>query len=145
MKASYSRQVSRFHHLTGTILLAEIRRTIQSMEIQGDALQGNGAPANGARGCPLLPSLSEIVLIHIGLSVRKTPRLCCALMWRAEPTNSVHECLFDCNSRKSLESWAQKISEWSSRPRGFFVRDDDSLAGVAESAPVRLFLLGGIL
>src|SRR6266404_1646148 len=106
------------------------------MGIQGDALQDPGAPANGARGCLLRPSLSEVVLIHIGLSVRRTLRLCDALtMWRAEPTNSVHGCLFDCNPKKSLESWAQKISVWNSRPRGFFVRDDNSLAGVAKSTP----------
>ena len=100
---------------------------------------------NGGRESPLLPSLTEVVLVDTALSARRTLRLCDALMKRVEqgvPLETLELCKCLATSRavellseivadvlgpeKAFETKAQMRSMWDSAGPGLFVEDDDS-------------------
>jgi hypothetical protein len=101
---------------------------------------------NGERECPLLPSLTELVLVNTGLSARRTLLLCDAFMKRVEQgvpleTLDLRTCLATRRAvellgeivvevvapEETLQKKALEFSKWESVPRGNFV--PDPLAG----------------
>ncbi|KAH9172618.1 hypothetical protein EDB89DRAFT_1885848 [Lactarius sanguifluus] len=106
---------------------------------------------SGERNCPLLPSLTNLVLIDVTLSARRTLRLCDALMKRVEQgvpleTLDLRTCLATSRAiellseivvdvlgpEKSLEKMARMRDIWDSVARGHFVEDDSDSSGVEE-------------
>ncbi|KAH8994106.1 hypothetical protein EDB86DRAFT_1283301 [Lactarius hatsudake] len=106
---------------------------------------------SGECECPLLPSLTNLVLIETALSARRTNRLCDALMKRVEqgvPLETLDLRTCSATSRaiellseivvdvlgpdESLENMARMSSIWDSVARGLFVEDDADSSGVEE-------------
>jgi hypothetical protein len=97
---------------------------------------------NGECEFPLLPLLTKLVLVNIGLSARRTLLLCDAFMKRVEQrvpleTLDLRTCLATSRAvellgeivvdvlgpEETLEQKAQDVSKWESVPRGYFVPD----------------------
>jgi len=106
---------------------------------------------NWGSECPLLPSLTNLVLVDIALSARRTLRLCDALIKRVEQgipleTLDLRTCFATSRAiellsevvvdvlgpEKTLEKRAQTGSMWNSVARGLFVEDDWDSSGVEE-------------
>jgi len=97
---------------------------------------------NGGRECPLLPSLTKLVLVKTGLSARRTLCLCDALMKRVEQgvpleTLDLRTCVGTPRAVQLLGEIVVDVEEDlrtrepmlyipNSAARGFFVLDDDS-------------------
>ncbi|KAH9047734.1 hypothetical protein EDB84DRAFT_1460873 [Lactarius hengduanensis] len=98
----------------------------------------------GDHKCPLLPSLTNLVLIDVRLSARRTLRLCDALMKRVEQgvpleTLDLRTCLATSRAIELLSEIVVDVLEmarmgsiWDSVARGHFVEDDAGSSWVEE-------------
>ena len=101
---------------------------------------------NGEHERPLLPFLTKLVPVHLGLSARRTLLLCDALMKRVEQgvpleTLDLRQCLATSRAiellgeivvevvtpEETLKNRAQIISKWESGHRGHFVPDPGNI------------------
>ncbi|KAI9455927.1 hypothetical protein BJY52DRAFT_615793 [Lactarius psammicola] len=134
-KQSWLRHAPRWHLLEHVCLAAPAARGFKEMILED----------NGGREFPLLPSLTNLVLVDTALSARRTLSLCDALMKRVEQgvpleTLGLHRCIATSRAvellseivvdvlgaEETLDASEQAVSEWDSGARGVFVEDDSS-------------------
>ncbi|KAH9043540.1 hypothetical protein EDB83DRAFT_2677433 [Lactarius deliciosus] len=103
---------------------------------------------SGERECPLLPSLTDLVLVDVPLSARRTLRLCDALMKRVEQgvpleTLDLRTCFATSRTvelleeivvdvvgpEKTVQERAQMRVMWDSVARDLFIEDDLDSSG----------------